>query len=173
MNNKKRFLIKSVGLLFIVLFITLWVTSPALSYPVKFTDSGGKIITIDKKPEKVVSLVPSITEIIFKIGAGDSVKAVTYHDTYPPDAASKEIVGGFFSPSLKAIEAVQPDIIFLSRMHKKVIEKFGHGKYKLINLETDSIADSYKNIILLGKIFNKEKNAIGKVDEIKNSLKVI
>jgi len=173
MKIKKRFLIESVRLLFTVLFITLWVSSPALSYPVKFTDSGGKVIIINKKPERVVSLLPSITEIIFKIGAGDSIKAVTYHDTYPGEATTKEIVGGFFSPSLKAIEAVQPDIIFLSHLHKKVIEKFSHGKNKLINFETDSIADSYKNINLLGKIFNKEKNAADIVDEIKNRLKVI
>jgi len=173
MKIEKRFLIKSVRLLFTVLFITLWLSSPALSYPLKFTDSGGNNITIDKNPEGVVSLVPSITEIIFKIGAGDSVKAVTYHDTYPGEAGSKEIVGGFFSPSLKAIESVQPDIVFYSRLQKKVMEKFGSGKHKLINLETDSISNSYKNINLLGKIFNKEENAAGIADEIKNRLKII
>ena len=173
MNIKKQFLIESVRVVFTVIFITLWVSSPALSYPVKFTDSGGKIITIDKKPERVVSLVPSITEIIFKIGAGDSIKAVTYNDTYPGEASSKEIVGGFFSPSLKAIEAVHPDIIFLTCLHKKVIEKFGHERCKLINFETDSIVDSYKNINLLGKIFNKENEAADIVDEIKNRLKII
>jgi len=173
MNIKKQFLIKSARLLFTVLFITLWLNYPALSYPVEFTDSRGQDLSIHKKPIRVVSLVPSITEIIFKIGAGDSIKAVTYHDTYSGEASSKEIVGGFFSPSLKAIEAVQPDIIFLAHIHKKVMEKFGHGKYKLINFETDSIADSYKNINLLGKIFNKEKKASAIVDEIRNRLKVI
>ena len=173
MNIKKQFLIKSARLLFTVLFITLCLSSPALSYPIEFTDSGGKIITIDEKPIRVLSLVPSITEIIFKIGAGDSIKAVTYNDTYPGAANSKKIVGGFFSPSLKAIKAVQPDIIFLSGLHKKVMEKFGHGKCKLINLQTNSISESYKNIILLGKIFNKEKKATAIVDEIKNRFKVI
>jgi len=157
----------------LILLVILWSACPALSYSVEFTDSGGKIITINKKPESVVSLVPSITEILFKIGAGDSVKAVTYHDTYPSDAASKEIVGGFYSPSLKTIEAMQPDIVFYSRLHKKLVEKLGHVKYKLINFETDSITDSYKNINLLGNIFNKEKNASIIVDEIKYRLKVI
>ncbi len=166
-------IIKLYTEILLTLLVILLSASPALSYPLEFTDSGGKIIIINKKPESVVSLVPSITEIIFKIGAGDSIKAVTYHDTYPPNAASKEIVGGFFSPSLKAIEAVQPDIIFLSRLHKKVMKKFGRGKYKLIDLETDSISDSYKNIYLLGNIFNKEENAAVIVDEIKNRLKVI
>ena len=173
MKIKKRCLIKSAGLLFVILFATLWVLPPALSYPVTFADSRGKIIIIDKKPEKVVSLVPSITEIIFKVGAGDAVKAVTYHDNYPSEPGSKQIVGGFFSPSLKAIEAMQPDIIFLSSLHKKVMERFGRRKCKLINLETDSIAESYKNILLLGRIFNKEKQAAILVDEIKKQLRII
>jgi len=177
MKIKKRCLIKSAGLLFIILNITLWIPPPALSYPVIFTDSKGKSITIDKRPERVVSLVPSITEIIFKIGAGDAIKAVTYHDNYlgKPSSkmGSKQIVGGFFSPSLQAIDAVQPDIIFLSRLQKKVMEKFGHGKCKLIDLETDSIADSYKNIHMLGTIFNKEKKAALLVDEIKRQLGIV
>ncbi|OEU68615.1 MAG: adenosylcobinamide amidohydrolase, partial [Desulfobacterales bacterium S5133MH16] len=58
-------------------------------------------------------------------------------------------------------------------LHKKVMEKFGHGKCKLINLETDSIAESYKNILLLGRIFNKEKQAAILVDEIKKQLRII
>jgi len=173
MNINKICLNKTLLLLFIVLVFSLFSTCPALSYPLEFTDSGGNIITIDKKPERIISLVPSITEIIFKIGAGDSVKAVTYHDTYPGEASSKEIVGGFFSPSLNKIEEMQPDIIFCSRIQQPLKNKFEYGKCKLINLETDSIADSFKNINLLGKIFNKEKNAADIVDEIKNRLKVI
>ncbi|MDY6793001.1 MAG: adenosylcobinamide amidohydrolase [Thermodesulfobacteriota bacterium] len=168
---------KSIIKLFTDIFLTLLVIlfgfSPALSDPVKFIDSRGKMIVIEKKPERVVSLVPSISEIIFKLGAGDSIKAVTYHDTFPGEAALKETVGGFFSPSLKAIEALQPDMIFLSSMHEKVIKKFSHGKCTLVDLKTDSISDSYNNIYLLGNIFDKNKNAAVIVAEIKNSLKLI
>jgi len=173
MKIKKRFLANSIGLLFVILFVSIWTISPALSYPLTFVDSSGKTITINKRPEKVVSLVPSITEIIFKVDAGDAVKAVTYHDNYPGKPGFRQIVGGFFSPSLKAIDAVRPDIIFLSPLHKKVIEKIGSGKCRLITLETNSIADSYNNIRLLGKIFNKEKQAAKLVDEIKTQLRII
>jgi len=171
MKIKKQLLVNSAGLLFVILFVSIWTISPALSYPVTFVDSSGKTITINKKPEKVVSIVPSVTEILFKVGAGDTVKAVTYHDSCPGEPCSRKIVGGFFSPSLKAIDTVQPDIIFLSPLHKRVMEKFGHGKCRLITLETNSIADSYNNIRLLGKIFNKEKQAGKLVDEITTQLR--
>ena len=171
MKLKKRYnvLILSSFILFTVLLSSV----PAFSYPVEFTDAQGHRIIIEERPSQVVSLVPSITEIIFKIGAGDAVKAVTYHDTYPPEAATREIIGGFFSPSLKTIEAMQPDVIFYSRFHKQVKDKFDHGKCQLINLETDSIADSYKNILLLGKIFKKQNEAAGIVHEIEMQLQII
>jgi ABC-type Fe3+-hydroxamate transport system substrate-binding protein/adenosylcobinamide amidohydrolase len=171
MKTKKRF-----NILILSSFILLAIfcsKAPAFSYPVTLTDAQGNKITVNEKPSKVVSLVPSITEIIFKIGAGDAVRAVTYHDTHPPEAATKEIVGGFFSPSLKAIKAMRPDVIFYSRFHKQIKDKLGHGKCQLINLETDSMADSYKNIRILGRIFNKEDEAKKVVDRIKNELQII
>lgn len=183
MKIKKRSLTNSAGLLFVILFVTCWTNSPALSYPVTFVDTSGKTITITKRPEKVVSIVPSITEIIFKIDAGNVVRGVSYHDSYLPCSCissgkksvvlDRKIIGGFLSPSVAAIEAIEPDVIFCSRFHKQIKDKFGSGKCMLINLETDSIADSYKNILLLGKIFNKEKQAVELVDEIKTQLRII
>ena len=157
----------------LILFAILCRTVPAVAYPVSFTDADGHRITVNEAPLRVVSLVPSITEILFRIGAGDSVKAITYHSTYPPETTTKEIVGGFFLPSVKAIEAIGPDVIFHSCFHKEVMDKFGHGKCLLIDLETGSIADSYENILVLGKIFNKENEAAELVAGIKDQLDTI
>ena len=173
MKLERYFYTKKLRFLFFVPFIILFNTSPAFSYPIEFIDSQGNKITINDRPSQVVSLVPSITEIIFKIGASDAVKAITYHDTYPSEAATKEIIGGFFSPSLKTIEAMRPDVIFYSHFHKQVKDKFGHSKCHLVNLETDSIADSYRNIRILGRIFNKEDEAKKVIDRIKNELQII
>lgn len=169
----KRFLNLTFTLLSLFLLITFLSAAPVFSYPVAFTDAQGNNITITDTPSQVVSLVPSITEIIFKIGAGHAVKGITYHTAYPPETSQKEIIGGFFSPSIKKIESMQPDIIFVSRLHKKIMERFGHGKCQLINLETDSIADSYRNIFLLGRIFDRQDEARQIVDEIKEQLELI
>jgi ABC-type Fe3+-hydroxamate transport system substrate-binding protein/adenosylcobinamide amidohydrolase len=169
----KRFHNITLTSLSLLLFSFLLISAPAFSYPVKFTDSKGNKITIEKMPAHVVSLVPSITEIIFKIGAGDAVKAITYHSTYPSETSHKEVIGGFFSPSLERVEKMQPDTIFYSRLHKKVRERFCHGTCRLIDLETGSISDSYKNILLLGRIFNKENEAAGIVHDIKKQLQII
>ena len=161
------------ALLFLILFAIFWSPATTFSYPVTFTDSDGNKITIEKRPSMVVSLVPTITEIVFRIGAGDALRAVTCHDTYPSEAATKKIVGGFFSPSLRAIKKIEPDVIFVSRLHKRIREKFGHGRCRLINLEANSISDVYANINLLGRIFNREKDAARIIDEIKNELRIV
>ncbi len=157
----------------IVIFIILLSATPVFSYPVKFTDSQGNNITITERPSRVVSLVPGITEIILGIGAGDAVKAVTYYDTYPSETAHKAAIGGFLSPSIKAIGAIKPDVIFVSSLHKKVREKFKSEKCQLISLDAKIISDIYRNIDLLGRIFNRQKEASKIIDEIKSELRII
>ena len=157
----------------IAVFLILLGATPVFSCPMKFSDSQGNNITITERPSRVVSLVPGITEIIFRIGAGDAVRAVTWYDTYPPETAHKAVVGGFFSPSIKAIDAIKPDVIFLSGLHKEVRKRFENGNCQLINLNAKSVSDIYRNIDLLGKIFDRQKGSSVVIDEIKQELEVI
>ena len=171
MNSLKRcFILISVTAF--QLIAILW-TSVAFSYPVKFTDASGKKLYIEERPSRVVSLVPSITEIIIEIGAGDTLKAITYHSAYQPETAHKRIIGGFFSPNLNRIEEIEPDVIFCSDMQREVTERFNKSRCQLVNLETDSLADSYRNILLLGRIFNAEDKAGGLVHKVRSKLELI
>ena len=154
-------------------FLILAETATGFSYPLKITDAEGKDLVINKKPTRVVSLVPGITEIIFYIGADDALKGVTYHSKLPCGISKKPVVGGFFSPSLEKIEKLEPDIIFYSGLQKKVKKRFSSGKYKMINLKTESLSDSYKNIIILGRIFDRNKEAHHIVEDIKTMLKIV
>ncbi len=166
---------KKALLILILIFMT---AADSLSYPVHFKDAEGNSITVEKSPSRVVSLVPGITQIIFELGAGDAVMGLTHHDTYPPDTSQKEIVGGFFSPSLQKIEALQPDMIFtlvpklgLGNKKKKVAETFGNCL--LVCLEPNSISEIYDTIGLLGQIFDKEKEAARLIESIKEEIGII
>ena len=145
----------------------------AFSYPVQFTDSSGNTITLKQQPIRVVSLVPAITEIIFAIGAQDTIRGITYHSTYPPGTGDKAVVGGFFSPSVDHIRKLAPDVIFYAQLQKRVKQRFSGGTCRLINLETRSIDDSYRNIRLLGKMFKKEKQAEAVVLGVQKELELI
>ena len=173
MSYWKKHYKAGLALLLLILFLILGIADWAFSYPVRFNDSQGRSITIERMPLKIVSLVPSITEIVFKIGAGDTVKGVTYYDIYPQSTSGIEIVGGFFSPSPGRINDIGPEIIFVSKLHKGLMKKFAIKGYALINLEANSVSDIFYNIQILGKIFNKEGKAKGLVRDMKDQFEII
>ena len=173
MKPKAYYQVKKFIIVFLIQFAAWWCVTTAFCYSIQFTDASGENIIIKNRPLRVVSLVPSISEILFKIKAGDAVQAVTYHTSYPAEASTKTVIGGFSNPSVELIAKLNPDIIFYSRHHQIVWERFHPKKCQLINLEINSIAASFRNILLLGKIFNREPEAQKVIDDIKSDLRII
>lgn len=79
-----------------------------------FTDELGHEVRIDKTPERIISLAPSLTETLFALGLGNRVVGVTTYCDYPPEAAEKEKVGDTLKPSLERIIALKPDLVIVS-----------------------------------------------------------
>ena len=65
-------------------------------------------------PSRIVSLAPNITEILYDLGLGDRVVAVTDYCDYPPAVRAKPRVGGFTNPSLEAVVGAKPDLVILT-----------------------------------------------------------
>ena len=81
------------------------------TFPVTIKDATGKDIVLEAPPEKIVSLIPSNTEILFGLGLDDEIVGVNDYDDYPPEAAKKEKVGSM-EFNIEQIIALQPDIVF-------------------------------------------------------------
>lgn len=76
------------------------------------TDAFGKPFEMAEPASRIVSLIPSITETLFRLGAGDRVVGVTKFCTQPPDGvATKPTVGGQKNPRIAAILALNPDLV--------------------------------------------------------------
>jgi len=144
-----------------------------LAAPVVFRDDLGQQVAFSQPPQRIVSLVPSITEIIFSLGEGDRVAAVTNADTWPPEVTRKPVVGGFFNPDTEMVAAFQPDAIFISDLHKGIIERFEGTDVKLVCFDTQSIQDSFATIERLGAIFEQPAAAAELVAEIRDELALI
>jgi len=65
-------------------------------------------------PQRIVSMAPSLTEILFALGVGDRVVGVTTYCDYPPEARERPKIGGFANPSVEAIVALEPDLVLVS-----------------------------------------------------------
>ncbi|NLD37747.1 MAG: ABC transporter substrate-binding protein [Desulfatiglans sp.] len=164
---------KYIACLAIILFVITASLKTGHCYPVNFRDSSGRDISIAKEPVSVVSLVPSITEIICRIGAGDKIKAITYHSTYPSETAYMKTAGGFLHPDLDIVSGIKPGIIFYNDIQKGVVERFEKEDVVLINLKTTGIENSFWQIELLGQIFNKQAEASAIIKENRRYIDII
>jgi iron complex transport system substrate-binding protein len=93
----------------LVVAVTLGIGSPAAALTI--VDLTGREVRLAAPPERIVSLVPSVTEILFAIGAADRLVGVTDYCDFPPAARAKPRVGGMVSPSLETIVALRPDLV--------------------------------------------------------------
>ena len=82
------------------------------SYPLTIVDTVGREVPIEAKPQRIASLSPAATEILFAIGAADQVTAVDMFSNYPEEATTRQQLDAF-QPNLEAIAGVQPDLVLL------------------------------------------------------------
>ena len=140
-------------------------------FPLTVTDFLEKEITIEQEPKRIVSLAPSVTELIFALGAGDKVVGVTEYDTYPEEVKDIAKVGGFEGPNIELITAQKPDLVFASNLSGKeemeTIEKMG---IPVVMIEARSIDDIYKSIEIIGKITDTEEKGKEIIEEMKKKL---
>jgi len=78
------------------------------------SDELGRSVKVPVHPERIVSLAPSITEVLFALGAGDRVAGVTSYCDYPPEAREKTPVGDTLKPSVEKIVALKADLVIVS-----------------------------------------------------------
>ncbi len=76
-----------------------------------FKDSLGRTITLEAPPGRIVSLAPSLTEILYALGLGDRVVGVTRFSSYPPEAARKPKVGTYINLNIEKIISLNPDLV--------------------------------------------------------------
>jgi iron complex transport system substrate-binding protein len=78
------------------------------------TDELGRNVQVPSRPQRIVSLAPSVTEILFALGAGDRVVGVTSYCDYPPEAREKQAVGDTLKPGIETIIAIKADLVIIS-----------------------------------------------------------
>ena len=125
-------------------------------------------------PKSIVALSPSAAEILFTIGAGDQVSAVSEFTDFPPEAAAKPVVGGFDGKtlSIETIMSFKPDLVYITEgMHNFLIATLEANGIAYYVSKGDSIASVEKEILEVGKITGHEKEAAKVVDGMERKLK--
>ncbi len=131
--------------------------------PRTFVDDLDRKIYLAKPPKRIVSLAPSITEMLFAIGAEDEIVGVTDFCNYPPAALDKPKVG-YSQPNLELLVELQPQLVLVptSFLRTDVLAKLDELKIPSFVLESKTVEGIYGHIQLLGRMVGRapEANAL-------------
>lgn len=131
-----------------------------------YTDDAGRSITITNVPQRIVSHVPAITEMLYALGLGNRVVGVSDYADYPPQVKEKPKVGNYYNPSIEKIAALNPDLV-VTDGESQDIQQLDNLNIKYIVINPQNIQGIYKDIEMLGKIENVEQKATSLVDSMK------
>lgn len=150
-----------------LLALTIFLVAAALPCPAArtVTDETGRTVIVPDHPHRILCLVPSITDAVYAIGAGDDVVGISDYVEFPAEARSKPSVGSITDPSMEAILALHPDLVLgmpyandasvldqLRRLHIPVYLVDPHG-----------VAGIMVSIRSLGQATNREAQASAEV----------
>jgi len=142
--------------------------------PGAIVDDLGSPVSIKEIPQRIISLAPSNTEILFALGLGDKVVGVTEFCNYPAEVLDKEKVGGFSTPDIEKIIALQPDLILAGSIHaKEVIPALEERGLAVFALAPQSLDGILEDIRMVGKITGEEDEASKLVAQMEARIKAI
>jgi iron complex transport system substrate-binding protein len=151
----------------------IFITTPSgyhqPSLPATFVDDMGRGVTINEAPQRIVSHVPSITEMLFALGLGDKVVGVSDYCNYPEEAQSKPSVGNYFNPSIENIVALEPDLV-LTDGHSDNIQQLDGLGITFMVLDPKDIDGVFEDLELLGKVTGTESEAAEIIDSMQDSI---
>lgn len=137
---------------------------------IEITDFKGRSIVLDKVPQRIVSLSPSNTEILFTLGAGEKVVGVTSYCDYPEEAKKIEQVGTFDGPNMELIKKVQPDVVLAGYIQEEAVKALEDMGITVVVTEAESFEAIYKSIELIGRITETDDKAGEIITGMKNKI---
>ncbi|OZM57161.1 hypothetical protein CIB95_06740 [Lottiidibacillus patelloidae] len=143
------------------------------AFPVSVSDINGNEIVISKKPERIISLIPSNTEIAYALGLGDKIIAVTENDTFPDEVKEKDTIGGF-QLNFEKIISLNPDLILAHGLNGDIEQLKNAGlNVIVVNNFESSFEDVYASINLIAKATGKEQEGKAIIKDMTDRIDVI
>jgi iron complex transport system substrate-binding protein len=163
--------------LVIALAIALVLTagSPGEQTPTQYAfDDLGRLVAINGTPQRIISLAPSNTEILFALGLGERTVGVTDYCDYPPEALNKTKVGGYANPDVEKIVALDPDLILVAHgTPMDVINSMAGLGLTVFGIKTTDLDDLLNDIRRIAEITDKEVEAQALTSEMESRIEAV
>lgn len=150
-------------------------STKAAEYPLTIQDSFEREIVIEKEPNRVISIAPSITEMIFTVGAGEKLVGRTEYCDYPEEATKVDTVGSLSEPNIEKIVELEPDVVIAATHFKEEsLEKLEALNIPVVILyDGENFEEVYKAIATVGEIVNHSQEAKNVIAAMEQKLKEV
>ncbi|MBU1852987.1 MAG: cobalamin-binding protein [Candidatus Omnitrophica bacterium] len=129
------------------------------------------LLSADAQKQRIVSLAPSTTEILFALGLDEEIVGVSSFCDYPLKALEKEKVGTFSQPNIEKILSLRPDIVFCTGLEQMpVIRKLKQLKLKVYVSDPKNVEETFESIMEMGVLTYREKEAEDLVSRMKRDM---
>ena len=137
-------------------FFLFWMANALAAVTV--TDDTGRTVTLPKPAQRVISLAPHTTELIYYIGAGAQLAAVTSYSDYPSDAKKLPVVGDFRQIDLERVLAMKPDllVVWQGGNPQKQLERLKKAGIPVFYSDPRRLGDIPHNMVKLGILTGHE-----------------
>jgi iron complex transport system substrate-binding protein len=161
----------------IQLWIVILLTSLAVPCFASRTlkDELGRTVEVPDHPHRVICLIPSVVDIIYSMGAGADVVAISDFTKYPKEALQKPSIGLPLSPSMEAIVAQHPDLV-LGSGDLNVLESAASLQrlgIPVFMVDPHGVDGIYASILSIGKVLNREADAAALVARLRARVEVV
>lgn len=124
-------------------------------------------------PSRIISLVPSVTETLFAIGAGAEVIAVSSVDHDPPEVERLPRVGALIDPDVERILAMRPDLVVTYHSQEELQQQLGRAQIPTFRYTHGGVAEALASMLDLGRRVGHEREATALVARIRSRLDAV
>ncbi len=165
---------KKLGLIALVLCFALFTSALAFAETdtsVTVTDMTGREVTLDKPATRIVALTPSDCEILYAIGAGDTLVGRGEYCDYPAEVLNVTAVQSGSDTNLEEIIALEPQVLLMSTMAQteEQVQALENAGIKVVVSDAQDIEGVYTAIELIGKLMGKDTEAATVIESMKTT----
>jgi iron complex transport system substrate-binding protein len=130
-------------------------------YPRTVVDDQQVSVTVPAAPERIISLAPSNTEMLYALGLDDQIAGVTDYCSYPSQATQKEKIGGFSTVSLEKVVSLKPDLVVAADGNSPdTVDRIRSLGIPVYYVDAKSLADIQKTLVNLGYLTGTKSQAV-------------
>ncbi len=142
-------------------------------WPVVVTDATGARLVLGSPPARVVSLAPSVTEVLWAVGAAGQVAGVSSADDYPPEVQQRPKVGGVRVDE-ERLASLRPDLVVgLLSLQRATLLRLRTLGYRVLAVDSTNLEDTYRLILVVGRATGHEKAARALVQRMRRRVAAV